>query len=72
MMKIYLQRGKVLRVDEASGRSVTAHEGTVWITEQDNRRDVLLRPGQSYRLDRPGVALVEAFSDASISLSAES
>jgi hypothetical protein len=47
---------------------VTAHAGSVWITEQGNPRDVVLRPGQSFTLARSGLALVEAFSDASISL----
>jgi hypothetical protein len=68
-MTIDLQRGGFLRVREGAGSIVTAHAGSVWITEQDNPRDVVLRPGQSYRLARRGLALVEAFSDASISFS---
>lgn len=67
-MTIDLQRGKFLRVRAGAGSTVTAHTGSVWITEQDNPRDVVLRPGQSFTLARPGLALVEAFSDASLSL----
>jgi len=66
-MTIDLQRGKFLRVREGAGSTVTAHAGSVWITEQDNPRDVVLRPGQSFKLGRPGLTLVEAFSDAAIS-----
>ncbi|MGH8691355.1 MAG: DUF2917 domain-containing protein [Burkholderiales bacterium] len=66
-MRIDLQRGKFLRVRQGAGSTVTAHAGSVWITEQDNPRDVVLRPGQSFTLARKGLALVEAFSDASIS-----
>jgi len=40
----------------------------VWLTEPDNPRDVVLRPGQSFRLAGRGLVLIEAFSDASISL----
>lgn len=66
-MRIELQRGEVLRLDASAGKSVKSHVGEVWITEEDSSRDVVLEPGQSFTLARPGLALVEAFSDASIS-----
>lgn len=66
-MTIELPRGRFLRVMDGAGSTVTAHAGSVWITEQDSRRDVVLRPGQRFRLGRRGLALVEAFSDASVS-----
>jgi hypothetical protein len=65
---IRLQRGKVLRVPQAAGKTVTAHAGTLWITEQGNPRDVMLRSGERFRLIQNGLAIVEAFSDASLSL----
>ena len=67
-MKIALQRGQFLRVVNGAGSTLTAHGGSVWITEQDNPRDVVLRAGQNMTLRRSGVALVEAFEDASILL----
>jgi hypothetical protein len=66
-MKFELQRGNLLRL--GAGKSVTAHTGYLWITEQDGLRDVILQPGQTFRLARPGLALIEAFTDASVSLS---
>ena len=68
-MKINLQRGQFLRVVDGAGSTVTAHGGSVWITEENSVRDVVLREGRSLVLRRRGVTLVEAFSDASISLS---
>lgn len=65
-MRIDLQRGRFLRLVDGAGSTVTAHAGSVWLTEQDSARDVVLRPGQSFRLGRQGLALVEAFSDAAI------
>jgi hypothetical protein len=65
-MKIDLQRGKLLRILGGAGSTVTAHGGSVWITEEASARDVVLRPGQSLKLQRPGLALVEAISDAAI------
>jgi Protein of unknown function (DUF2917) len=67
-MKIALQRGRFLRIQGGAGSTVTAHAGSVWITEEASARDVVLRPGQSLKLRRPGLALVEAMSDAAISL----
>ena len=63
---IELPKGKYLRLRGGAGSTVTARAGSVWITEQDNPRDVVLRPGQSFTLGRRGLALVEAFSDAAI------
>jgi hypothetical protein len=67
MLTVDLPRGKVVRVREGAGGRVTAHAGLVWVTEQDSPRDVILQPGQSHVLARPGLALVQAFSDASVS-----
>jgi hypothetical protein len=68
MPTIALHRGKLVRVREGAGNTVAAHAGMVWITEQGSLRDVVLRGGQSFTLGRPGLALVQAFSDASISI----
>jgi hypothetical protein len=66
-MKIDLQRGRFLRIQSGAGSTVAAHAGSVWITEEASPRDVVLRPGQSLKLRRRGLALVEAMSDAVIS-----
>lgn len=68
MLTIDLHRGILVRVREGAGSTVTAHAGTVWLTAQGSLRDVLLRSGESFTLGRPGLALVQAFSDASISI----
>jgi hypothetical protein len=53
-----LQPGEVLCMTEAVGMTVTARTGTVWVTEQ----------GENFTLTRPGLAVVEAFNEASVSL----
>ena len=68
MDTINLQRGRFLRLQHGAGSTVVTHSGSVWITEQDNQHDVVLSSGQSFTLSHRGLALVEAFSDASISL----
>jgi hypothetical protein len=67
-MRIELSRGKFVRLTRGAGSTVTAHTGSVWITEEDSVRDVVLRAGQSFTFRRSGLALVEAFSDAALSV----
>jgi hypothetical protein len=67
-VKIQLARGKPVPLRDAAGRTVHAHEGLVWITEENGVQDVVLQAGESFRLARPGLAIVEAFGDASISI----
>ena len=67
-MRIELQRGKFLRMSGSAGSTLTAHTGSVWITEEDSARDIVLRAGQSFTFRRQGLTLVEAFSDADVSL----
>lgn len=72
METIDLQRGRILRLHRGAGKTVTARTGAVWITEEGRLDDVVLRPGESFTLGRRGLALVEAFSDASVSVAAAS
>jgi hypothetical protein len=65
---IKLSKGAFLGLRHTTGKTVTAHAGEVWITEQDEPRDVMLRPGQQFTLSPPGLAIPEALSDASISV----
>jgi len=63
-----LSRGQTLKVQDAVGSTICAREGVVWITEENSRKDVVLEPGHCYRLGQPGLTLVQAFADASVSL----
>lgn len=68
MRILLLARGETMPVRDGIGRTVRAHSGRVWITEENGTRDVVLEPGGSFRLAHSGLAVVEAFSDASISI----
>lgn len=63
-----LARGQTLKLRDGVGSTICAREGTVWITEENSRKDVVLEPGHCYRLGKPGLAIVQAFADASLSL----
>jgi hypothetical protein len=63
-----LGRGQTLKMLDAVGSTICAREGTVWITEENSRKDVVLSPGACFRVGNPGLTLVQAFADASVSL----
>lgn len=63
---IELNARQVHRIDNGRGVGITCLRGTVWITQDRDLRDIVLTPGQSFVLDRNGLALVFAFKDAAI------
>jgi hypothetical protein len=75
-MQIELRAGAVrlgpnqtLKVVDGAGSTVCAVEGSVWITEENQPRDIVLEPGKCYRLRHPGTALVNSLGGtAAISL----
>ena len=75
-MKLELKKGAVrlgpnqtLKVVDGAGSTVTAVEGSVWITEENHPRDIVLEAGSSYRLRERGVALVNSLGgNAAVSL----
>jgi hypothetical protein len=65
---ITLPRRSVHRIVDGRGLQITVLAGTAWITQQNDRRDVILPRGQSFLLDRPGLALVMALQDLTITV----
>lgn len=60
---------QTLGVRDAAGTTVCCREGSVWITEERNPRDVILEAGHCYRLKAAGLTLLHAFGDATVALS---
>jgi hypothetical protein len=64
-----LSRGQILKIRDGAGSTVCARDGAVWITEENEPRDVVLEAGACYRLRKPGLAIVHALgSEASVTL----
>lgn len=59
----------VHRIEDAQGTEVACVRGETWITQEADSRDLILASGQSFILDRPGLAVVYAFKDALITVS---
>ena len=64
-----LNPGQLLKVVDGAGSTVRALEGSIWITEENQLRDVVLESGGSYRLLQHGTAIVHALGgSASVAL----
>ena len=63
---ISLPARSVHRIDGGKGLQVTSVAGTVWVTQANDPRDIILERGHSFILDRKGVAVVYALGDAAI------
>jgi hypothetical protein len=63
-----LLRNEQLRI--VDGRDLLIHvwQGSLWITQERDTRDIVLKAGQSFRLDRNGVALVKAWDSTVLAL----
>ena len=55
-----LAPGQSLKVRDAAGCTVMCCAGTVWITQENDARDIFLTAGQRFTFDRPGLALIRA------------
>jgi hypothetical protein len=51
---------ELLDIDDGCGLAVACVDGFVWITQSNDARDIVLKAGQTFILDRPGLALLAA------------
>ncbi|HUF82454.1 MAG TPA: DUF2917 domain-containing protein [Burkholderiales bacterium] len=65
-----LQRDAALTLRNAKGTRVCCLAGAVWITQDDNRRDIVLEPGGVCELSCSGATVVLALQPARIGVQA--
>ena len=53
-----LAPGGALRLRDAAGCTVMCCAGTVWITQENDARDIFLNAGRRFTFDRPGLAMI--------------
>jgi hypothetical protein len=66
---VRLAPNQTLKLIDGAGSTVCAVAGSVWITEENQPRDIVLKAGACYRLRERGVALVNSLGGfAAVSL----
>ena len=58
--------GELMQLDGARGTTLRVTRGVLWITLQDDTRDVIVAAGDAFTIDRDGLTLVEAQDAATV------
>ena len=66
--RLCLTRNQVMKVQGGIGHTVVCHRGAIWVTQYGDLRDVVLHAGETFTLDRDGIALMQAFAQSAISI----
>ncbi|WP_161603762.1 DUF2917 domain-containing protein [Noviherbaspirillum massiliense] len=61
---IHLRGRRYVHLRRALGWTVQAVSGMVWVTQDDDLRDIVLQAGESFTLDRNGGALLSPIGEA--------
>ena len=61
---IALRKREIHRVHGHPGQRIEALSGSLWITIDNDIRDIIVRPGEGFSIDRSGDALISALDDA--------
>ena len=65
---VRLEDGQTLRVVDGAGSTLVCKEGTLWVTEENQPKDVVLEAGACVRLKRAGLTLIQALTPATLSI----
>ena len=61
-----LAPNELVKLDGARGTTLRVTRGTLWVTLEDDTRDVVLSAGDAFTIDRGGLTLVEAQDRATV------
>ena len=57
---------ETVTLPDVRGATLRITRGTVWITQENDTRDTVLRPGDTWTVERNGLTILEAQSDVSL------
>ena len=58
-----LRKGEIRRLHQARGTRIEALSGCLWVTIDNDLRDVFVAPGHGFEVDRDGDTLLSAVAD---------
>jgi len=59
-----LSHGDLVELNDSRGTTLRVTQGTVWLTQEHDTQDVVLRTGDVWTIERQGLTLVEAQGSA--------
>ena len=62
-----LCRDEMIRLDgDVAGRVISCRKGILWLTQAGTPGDHLIRAGEAFSIDRPGMVLISALEDSAL------
>ena len=68
VLSVTAGRGWSRGTQGAKGQQITCLAGVVWLTQANDNRDIILSKGQSFIIDRKGLAVVFALKEAAVAV----
>lgn len=65
-LSMRLGRRERVELIDGVGTVITCRAGCLWVTQHRDSRDMVIGPGESVVLDRPGLAVVQALAASSV------
>lgn len=65
-----LAKGDLLNIGRKPGALIRVEEGALWLTQDGDITDYVVRAGETRRLDGRGTAIVSAFKDSCFQVTA--
>lgn len=65
---ISLRKGEIHRIHHGFGQRIEALNGCLWVTIDNDLRDIFVATGEGFTIDRDGDTLLSAMADSSFVL----
>lgn len=65
---VTLPHNTVHSLIDGQGTLIACLAAKVWITQDGDERDIVLTAGETFRIDRPGLTLINGFGRATIAV----
>jgi hypothetical protein len=66
MMQAAIAKGHTVRIQDGKGLEVTVVTGSLWVTYENDAKDFVVSPSETFRVNRDGLTLVHAFREAQL------
>jgi len=63
-----LGKGDLVELSDACGTTLRVTKGTLWVTQERDKRDIVLRAGDVWTVERQGLTIIEAQGAATVCL----